>query len=185
MNILGCLTQLSKGELWPTVLPLLVQYLPRNVPSFDRYCQLFPGGVSLFVWNGAAVCGCTCGYLREKDTEEDQFIFNQASQLRTNSYLQWRSTPDKPGRRWANCAPPVTPLALRCSLDSNQGLQWRPLHWDAAAPLGSIAYIIINTLCWQHQTPSLDSKARRTLSLVSARNHGSFPFPECWQTSQN
>ena len=60
------------------------------------------------------------------------FLFNQASQLRTHSYLQWQPTPAKPRRRWANCAPPyvtpnhgrrwfkprtlVTPIELRCSI---------------------------------------------------------------------
>jgi hypothetical protein len=52
------------------------------------------------------------------------FLFNEASPLRTYSYLQWRSSPAKPGRCWANCAPPYgTPnySSIWYSLDSNQG----------------------------------------------------------------
>jgi hypothetical protein len=55
------------------------------------------------------------------------FLFYQARQLRTNSYLQWRPTPAKPLARlhWANWVPPHgTPKhgQLWYSLELNQGM---------------------------------------------------------------
>ena len=52
-------------------------------------------------------------------------FFNQASQLSTNSYLQWLPTPGKPEQLWANCAlPNATPNhgQLWYSLESNQSV---------------------------------------------------------------
>jgi hypothetical protein len=53
------------------------------------------------------------------------YLFNQASQLRTNTYLEWEPTSAKPEQCWANCALPYGTCnqgRLWYSLDLNQGV---------------------------------------------------------------
>ena len=90
-------------------------------------CGMLSHSSLMAVWSCwiLAGTGTCCRTRRSRHLYLYIFLFNEASQLRTNSYLQWRPTPSKSRRHWANCAPPYqTPNHswLWYSLDLNQGV---------------------------------------------------------------
>ena len=84
----------------------------------------------------------------------NQMGWSIASQLRTNSYLQWRPTPAKPRQCWANCAPPFgTPnhslmwcsrgINLSSAAEVNLGLPF--LWWSPWEPDSSYCLMVFAT----------------------------------------
>ena len=76
----------------------------------------------------------------------------------------------KPGRRWANCAPPYWDSQSRPDVThSNQGLQGPLLHWDAV-PYRPLRHSGVYSIPFPQKTKTY----KKVLSLSSSSNHSNF-----------
>ncbi|XP_071203216.1 mitochondrial carrier homolog 1-like isoform X5 [Salvelinus alpinus] len=107
--VIQCLSRIATHPFHVISVRCMAQFVGRE----DKYRGLF--GCITRIFNDEGVGGFFVGVVPHVLGEViflwccnllAHFINTYAVDDNASSYLQWRPTPAKPGRRWANCAPP-------------------------------------------------------------------------------